>query len=99
MSDKVKAIVAHITFIGWLISLIAQFVSGKTPLASFYLRQTLGIFLAGFVLNLIPFRNLSFLLSLVLLGLLIYSVLGAINNERREIPVIGKYFQKWFQIV
>lgn len=99
MSDKVKAIVAHITIIGWLVAFVAQFVTGKTPLASFYLRQTLGIFAAGLVLNLIPIRRFSFLVSLLLLGLLIYSVLGAINNERREIPIIGKYLQGWFQFI
>lgn len=99
MSDKVKSIIAHITVIGWIIAFVMNLTTGKTPQANFYLRQTFGLFLIGIFINLLPIRSLSLLISLVVLGLLIYSLLGAINGERRELPVIGKYFQDWFKFI
>ncbi len=99
MNDKIKAIIAHITFLGWLLALILNFVTRKTPLTSFYLRQTLGIFLAGMLVNMLPFRGLAVLLSLGLLALLIYSLIGAIKEEQRELPIVGRYFQEWFSFL
>ena len=45
-SGKTVAILAHITFLGWIIAIIMN-SSNKTELGSFYIRQTLGIFLIG----------------------------------------------------
>lgn len=94
MSDKVKAIIAHITLIGWVIAIILN-LSQKTPLTSFYLRQMMGILLMGLLLNLLP-GTLGMILSILLIGLWIYSLLGAIAEEKRELPYIGTYFQQWF---
>ena len=54
MNDQTKAIVAHITIIGWLISLFMNQSENRTPLTSFYLRQLLGLFLAGLILSFSP---------------------------------------------
>ena len=44
---KGVAIIAHLWWIGWIIALIMN-NSNKTELGSFYIRQTLGIFLLSF---------------------------------------------------
>ena len=53
MDGKTTAIIAHITLIGWIIAIIIN-SNEKNEFASFYIRQLLGLFLAGLVLAWIP---------------------------------------------
>jgi uncharacterized membrane protein len=94
MSDKLKAIIAHVTLIGWIIAIVLN-LSNKTPLTSFYLRQMMGILLLGLLFNLFS-GVISMVLSILLIGLWVYSLLGAFAEEKRELPYIGTYFQQWF---
>ena len=94
MDGKTKAIVAHITYIGWIIALVIN-SSQKDEIASFYIRQLLGIYLFSIVISFVPVINLiGWILALVFW---ILSLIGAINGEIKETPVIGKYFQDWFK--
>ena len=98
MSDKVKAIVAHITLIGWLIALVVNATQGKTPLTTFYLRQMLGLIAIGLVSSFFP-QLIGTLISLLIIAAWVYSLIGAIKNEYRELPWVGEYFQKWFDFI
>ena len=69
-SGKTVAIIAHLTFIGWIIAIIMN-SSNKTEIGSFYIRQTLGIFLLLIVTSFIPFVNLIGWLLGVVLGSLV----------------------------
>ena len=93
MDGTTKAIVAHITIIGWVIALIVN-GQNKDEVASFYIRQVLGIFLLGLALSFIPFVNIiGWILVLVLW---IISLVGAASGEEKLVPVVGEYFQQWF---
>ncbi len=95
MDDKTKAIVSHITLIGWIVALVLNQGENKTELASFYIRQMLGLFLLVFVLGLIPIVNLiAWILGVVLW---ILSLIGSLNGEKNLTPVVGQYFQDWFK--
>jgi len=104
---KPAAIIAYISIIGWLISYFAIHKDKKTELASFHLRQTLLLYLAGFVLQIAqrifwaiaPFSALNTLFNIVYLGLFILWVIGligAIQGVKKEIPLIGKPAQTMF---
>lgn len=94
MDGKTKAIVAHITWIGWVIALVVN-SSEKDEIASFYIRQLLGLYLFGIVISFIPLVNIvGWIVTLVFW---IMSLIGAINGEQKELPVVGKYFQDWFK--
>jgi uncharacterized membrane protein len=94
MDGKTKAIVAHITWIGWLIALIIN-SNQKDEIASFYLRQLLGIYLFAIVISFIPLVNIvGWIITLVFW---ILSLIGSVNGEMKETPVVGKYFQDWFK--
>lgn len=94
MDGKTKAIVAHITWIGWVIALVVN-SSEKDEIASFYIRQLLGLYLFSLVISFIPVINIiGWIVALVFW---IMSLVGAINGEQKELPVIGKYFQDWFK--
>ena len=93
-SGKTVAIIAHLTFIGWIIAIIMN-SSNKTEIGSFYIRQTLGIFLLLIVTSFIPLINLvGWLLGVVLW---IVSLIGSINGNQKPVFLVGEYFQNWFK--
>lgn len=94
MDGKAKAIVAHITLIGWVIALVLN-SNEKDEFASFYIRQNLGLMIAGLILSLIPV--VGWIVSIVIFVFWIMSLIGSIQGETKETPVIGKYFQDWFK--
>jgi uncharacterized membrane protein len=94
MDGKTKAIVAHITWVGWLIALIVN-SSQKDEIASFYIRQLLGLYLFGLVITFVPVINI--IGWIIVLIFWIMSLISAINGEMKELPVVGKYFQDWFK--
>lgn len=93
MNDKTKAIVAHITIVGWIIALVIN-MQEKEELTSFYLRQLLGLYLTGLVLSFIPY--IGWILSIVVFVFWVLSLIGAIQDEKHETPLVGAYFQEWF---
>lgn len=94
MDGRTKAIVAHIYWIGWIIALVVN-SNDKDELASFYIRQMLGLWIFSTVISFIPFLNvIGWLLTV---AFWIISLIGAINGEQKEIPWVGEYFQDWFK--
>jgi len=93
-SGKTVAIIAHITFIGWIVAIIMN-SSNKTELGSYYIRQTLGIWILTILLSVIPIVGcFTWLIGLVLI---IMSVINAAGEKMVPTPVIGEYFQDWFK--
>jgi uncharacterized membrane protein len=94
MDGKTKAIVAHITWIGWVIALVLN-SSEKDEITSFYIRQLIGLYLFSIVISFIPLINvLGWIITLVFW---VISLVGAINGEQKEVPWVGKLFQDWFK--
>ena len=96
MDGKTKAIVAHITIIGWIIALVNN-SSEKDELASYYIRQLLGLYLLGIVCSIIPI--IGWIASIVVFVFWIMSLVGSIQGEMKETPLGGKYFQDWFKSI
>ncbi len=96
MDGKTKAIVAHITIIGWIIALVLN-SNEKDEFASYYIRQLLGLYLSGLVLSFIPV--IGWVISIVVFVFWILSLIGAIQGEQKETPLVGKYFQEWFKML
>jgi len=94
MDGKTKAIVAHLWWVGWIIALIIN-MNEKDEIASFYIRQLLGLFLLSIVFVFIPV--IGWILNIVIFVMWLLSLIGAINGEMKESPVVGKYFQEWFK--
>jgi len=95
MDDKTKAIVSHITLIGWIVALVQNQGENKTELTTFYIRQMLGLMLLSVVGSIIPVLN--FFLWIVVLVLWIMSLIGSLNGEKKLTPYVGEYFQDWFK--
>lgn len=101
MNAKLLAIISHITFIGWIIALVIN--SGdKNEYASYYIRQTLGIYLAGIALSIVwVVPVLGWLIgvvgSILLFIFWLMSLIWSISDEMKPIPLLGEKFQEWFK--
>lgn len=97
---KVAAILAYITIIGLIIAFVMN-TSKKNEFASFHIRQGLGLGLTGFAFSLLfRFVDVPFLPSIISIGILvlvILGIIGAVQGERKLVPVLGPYFQDWFK--
>ncbi|QGY45429.1 hypothetical protein GM418_17645 [Maribellus comscasis] len=93
MDGKTKAIIAHITIIGWIIALVLNSTE-KDEFASYYIRQLLGIYIL-FFLAVIPV--IGWIISIAGFVFWILSLIGAAQGELKETPFVGQYFQDWFK--
>lgn len=93
-SGKTVAIIAHITIIGWVVAIIMN-SQNKTEFGSYYIRQTLGIWLIAILLNFIPV--VGCFASLICLVLIIISLIAAINGKMSPTVGVGELFQDWFK--
>ena len=82
MDARTTGIVAYITWIGLLVA----FISGDTVGAKFHLNQALVIFLFSF-LSIIP--CVGWIWGIFMLVCWIMGLIAAINEEEKEVPVIG----------
>jgi uncharacterized membrane protein len=73
----------------------------KNDFASFHIRQALGLFLSFFLLGYFVGYADSWTATsafyIFYFILWIYGFLGALQGHKREIPVIGNYFQTLFK--
>ncbi len=105
MDGKTIGIISYLTWIGLLIAFIMN-NDKKDSLAAFHIRQSLGItllgiatWIIGFILAMIhPILGaLVWILYIGLLILWILGLIGAINGEKKLVPVFGEMFQNWFK--
>lgn len=107
---KTAGIVSYFFILGWLISYFAMYQNNKTALASYQLRQTLlfhivsiviyyaisaivsGMIMSGVFVGI----SLFWLVRVGLLILWIIGFVGAINGEKKPIPLIGERAQSMF---
>lgn len=94
MDDKTIAIISHITIIGWIVALVMN-SSNKSEHTSFYLRQMLGLMIIAIAGSIISFVGMA--ISILALVLWILSLISAASGEKKEVPVVGAYFQDWFK--
>lgn len=98
--SKNIAIISYLTVVG---SIIALFMNSenKTAFASFHIRQALGLFLSYFALAYLIGYFDSWMISgsffMAYFILWIFGFLGALQNEQREIPIVGAFFQSFFK--
>ena len=82
MDKKTKGIVAYLTWIGWLIALLA----GDKEGAKFHLNQALVLWLFS-LLSAIP--CIGWIWGIFIIVCWFIGFIGAINEEEKEVPLIG----------
>jgi len=96
---KTAAIIAYITIFGTIIAYILN-AGKKNSLASFHIRQMIGLFLLSMVNKYVVYDMLGatagWIFGVFLFFLWMVGFIGAIQGEEKEAPFVGEYFQKWF---
>lgn len=99
---KTTAIIAYLTLIGALIAMTMN-MEPKNEFARFHTRQAFGLHLMfhAFALFSSVWFNAYGLYALYLCYFIlwIYGFLGALNEKKQMVPVVGPYFQKWFKFI
>ncbi len=99
---KTIGIIAYITLIGWVVAFIMN-SSKKNEYANFHLRQMFGLVLLSIAISVLTMAvNLGLfgtILSVLLLVLWVIGFIGAIQGEKKLIPIIGENFQEWFKFI
>lgn len=97
---KMMAIISYITVLGTLIAFIMN-QNKQNPFASFHIRQSIGIFLLGLVVNFLQrytnFGTIDVILVIGVFILWIIGLIGAIQGEEKRVPLLGDQFQEWFR--
>ncbi len=101
---KTIGIIAYLTLIGWIIALVMN-SNEKSDLASFHIRQMLGILLLSFALYILNVFQaftigsgiLSWIIQIAIFVIWLLGFIGAIQGEKKPIPVLGEQFQQWFK--
>ena len=98
--SKNTAIVAYLTIIGSVIAIFMNQEENKSEFASFHIRQGLGLFLSFFLLGYFVGYADSWMVSsafyIFYFILWIYGFTGALSGQKRELPIVGSFFQRWF---
>lgn len=99
-NGKTVAIISYIFLIGWIIALIMN-NNNRTALASYHVRQALGIMCVGAVLVILSgflgFGFLSRIIQLLALAFWIIGLISAVQGEMKPVPLLGEKFQEWFK--
>lgn len=97
---KMIAIISYITVIGTLIAFIMN-QNKHNYFASFHIRQAIGIFLVGLIVNFLQrFSDFGWLDAILAIGVFILWIIGlisAIQGKEQTVPVLGDQFQEWFR--
>ncbi len=83
MDTKTTSIIGYITWIGWLVA----FFAGDKEGAKFHLNQALVILLFSLI-AIIP--CIGWLWGIFMLVCWVMGLIAAINQEEKEVPLIGK---------
>lgn len=98
-NGKLMAILAHMTILGCIVAIFMN-LEPKNKFAGFYIKQAFGVHLFFYAVAAIIGGFDSLLISvpfyLSFFVLWIYSFIGAVTQNVNVLPVVGGYFQKWF---
>lgn len=99
MEPKVRAIVSYITPIGWIVAVATN--TPRDELASYHIRQALGIFLFAFVCSfstIVPILGwiVAFFGYIISFVLWIMGLISALEGTMKPVPLLGEKFQEWF---
>lgn len=108
MNPKNLSIIAYLTLIGWTLSYFSFSKGTKNPLLQYHLKQSLGLIILC-VLFSIAIKIIAILSSTLagilswagvfIIILLVFGIINALNEVRRPIPFIGRYFETRFSFI
>jgi hypothetical protein len=97
---KKTAIISYIPVIGLLISFYLN-KNKQNYLASFHIRQSIGLNILYFINNWIVYSYFGITAGNIgkvgVLVLFILGIIGAVQEQQKLVPLLGEKFQEWFK--
>jgi uncharacterized membrane protein len=94
------ATISYLTIIGTVIAILMN-NDTKSEFASFHIRQALGIFLTFFLLGYFIGYFDSWMITsafwVFIFVLWVFGFIAALNGEKKEMPIVGNFFQNIFK--
>lgn len=106
MDEKTTGIVSYIGLIGLIIAFVMD--KDKSPFSRFHIRQNIGINILWVVLWILSIilGSISSILGLIVWVLFLFpfvlwviGIIGAVQGEKKLVPVLGDKFQEWFKSI
>lgn len=100
MDEKTSGIVSYLWWIGLMIVILTN--KTRSEYVSFHMRQSLGLLLFSAVAGMFYYALGEVIGGFIFLVLFIFWILafiGALNHEKKLVPGVGEYFQKWFRSI
>lgn len=99
VEGKDIAIIAHLTIIGLIIAYIMN-REKQLGFATFHIKNMIGLCIIGVISFLVSFVPIigwlvGILINIAMVVLWLISFLAAINGERKELPIVGKYVNEY----
>lgn len=97
-SPKTKAVIAYLTFIGFL---IAYFVNReyKSEFATWHIKNMFGLLIGLFIAYYLQDYTIGFFIYWPVAGFWLYCVIMATMGKKRGIPYLSEKFQEWFKFL
>ncbi|XLS27540.1 hypothetical protein ACJD0Z_10065 [Flavobacteriaceae bacterium M23B6Z8] len=99
---KTAAVVSYITIIGCIIAIFMN-MDSKNSFARFHIRQAFGIHIAFYGLGILVSQFNSWFISsafyVFFIVLWVYGFVGAVQERKTSIPLLGASFQSWFKFI
>jgi uncharacterized membrane protein len=84
------SVISYFTLIGWVVAMVI-YDKHQSSLASFHLRQSLGLIITGAILLLIPL--VGWILNIAVIVAWVYGLFAAIQSKEHKVPLLGRFYQ------
>lgn len=102
MTPKLQSILSYLGIL-WL---VAYFVGKeqRNDVSRYHLKQGLGLFIVSLVFGIVlqilmTITTIFGLLGLIILFIFVMGIINAINEEKKPLPFIGKFFENQFSFI
>jgi len=90
------AVISYFTLIGWVVAMII-YDKHQSSLASFHLRQSLGLIITGAILSLIPL--IGWVLNIGVILAWVVGLYSAIQGQEYKVPMLGDLYQRYLDFI
>ncbi|WP_378188234.1 hypothetical protein ACE939_07210 [Aquimarina sp. W85] len=102
-NGRTPAMIAYFTLIGTIVAFYMNQDEKKTSLASFHIRQALGVhisfYILGALVSLFDSWPISSAFYVFILVLWVFGLITALQQEEKPTPILGPFFQQWFTFI
>jgi uncharacterized membrane protein len=99
---KILAAIGYLTLAGWLVAYVINSNNKeKSDFALFHIRQSLGVgllWIASYSLYWI-LPPIAWIVNVIVIILMVLGIIFSVQEQKKELPLIGKYFQDWFRSI